>query len=101
MITLFLQSMVNLVMAECACASLTFTSFNDLPSLVCVDPKYLNWFTSSTNCPFTHMLVGDLDYAIDDDFAFSQRHFHSVSHSCFLQSFGEAVGVLLDWLTKD
>ena len=29
------NSTPSLVMAECACASLIFTSFNDVPSLVC------------------------------------------------------------------
>ena len=38
------------------------TSFNDVPSLVYVDPKYLNWSTSSNIYPFNHrvMLVVDL-----------------------------------------
>ena len=35
-------------MAVCAFASLIFTSFIDVLSLVCVDPKYLNWTTSSS-----------------------------------------------------
>ena len=40
-------------MAECACASLILTSITDVPGLVCVDPKYLNW----CNYPFITMLV--------------------------------------------
>ena len=47
----------NIVMAECACASLIFTSFNDVPKLVCVDLKYLNWSTSSNTFPFVRILV--------------------------------------------
>ena len=47
----------GLVMAECACASLICTSLMLFaPSLVCVEPKYLNWPTSSSVFPFIHML---------------------------------------------
>ena len=35
-------------MAECACARLIVTSFIDVPFLVCVDPKYFNWSTSTS-----------------------------------------------------
>ena len=52
------QSTASLVMAECACASLIFNFFVDVPSLVCVDPKYLNWSTSSSG--FIGMLVDGL-----------------------------------------
>ena len=38
---LFFHSTASLVVAECACASLIVTSFTDVPSLVCVEPKYL------------------------------------------------------------
>ena len=41
-----------LVMAEFACTSVIFTYFTDVPSLVCVDPKYLNLSTSSSVIPF-------------------------------------------------
>ena len=58
---LFFHSIASLVMAECACASLIFTSFTDVPSLVCVEPKYLNWSTSSSVCPFICMLVDGLN----------------------------------------
>ena len=58
---LFFHSIASLVMAECACASLIFTSFTDVPSLVCVEPKHLNWYTSSSVCLFTCMLVDGLD----------------------------------------
>ena len=54
---LFFHSIASLVMAKCACASLIFTLFIDVPSLVCVDPRYLNWFTSSSVFPCIHMLV--------------------------------------------
>ena len=33
----------SLFMSDCVCASLIFTSFIDVQSLVCVDPKYFNW----------------------------------------------------------
>ena len=39
---LFIHSIASLVMAEYACESMIFTSFTDDPSLVRVDPKYLN-----------------------------------------------------------
>ena len=36
---LFLQSNANFVIAERACTSLIYTSFTDVPSVVCVDPQ--------------------------------------------------------------
>ena len=53
----FFHSIASLIMVECACASLIFTSFFDVQSLVCVDPTYLNWSISSSVSPFIHMLV--------------------------------------------
>ena len=58
---LFFHSTASLVMAECACVSLIFTSLNDVQSLVCVDCNYLNWSTSSSTFAFIHMLVNGLD----------------------------------------
>ena len=52
---LFFNS-IAIVIAEGACASVIFTSFTDIPSLVCVEPKYLNGSTSSSVCPFICML---------------------------------------------
>ena len=57
---LFFHSTANLVMAECACACLIFTSFNDDSSLVFVDPKYLKWSTSSNTFPFICILKDGL-----------------------------------------
>ena len=54
---LFSLSTASLVMTECTCASLIFTSFNDVPPLVCVDPKYLNLSTSSNTFPYIHILA--------------------------------------------
>ena len=56
---LFLWSKASLVMVECASCStsLLFSSFTDFPSVVCVDPRYLNWFTSHSIFPFIHILV--------------------------------------------
>ena len=54
---LFIHNITSLDMAKCACACLIFTSFVDVPSLVCVDPKYLNWPTSSSALSFIQMLV--------------------------------------------
>ena len=35
-----------------------YTSFNDIPSLVCVNPKYLNnWSTTSHTFPLIHILM--------------------------------------------
>ena len=56
----FLQSIASLVIAECACASLIFASFIDVLSLVCVDPKFLKWSTSSSGFPFIQTLVDGL-----------------------------------------
>ena len=41
-------------MAECACTSLIFTSFTYVPSLPFwfLEPRYLNWSTSSSVCSF-------------------------------------------------
>ena len=55
------HSIASLVMAECAGASLIFTSFTDFPSLVCVEPKYVKWSTSLSVCPFICMLVHGLN----------------------------------------
>ena len=57
---LFLHSTANLIMAHCACASLIFSSINDVQFLVCADLKYLNWSTSSSTFPFIHILVDGL-----------------------------------------
>ena len=69
-------------MAECACASLIFTSFTDVPSLVCVEPKYLNWSTSSSVCPFICMLVDGLGLMVLTRIflalAGADFHFHSI-----------------------
>ena len=56
MALLFFHSIASLVLAECACASLFFTSFTDFLSVVCVEPKYLKRSTSSSVCPFICML---------------------------------------------
>ena len=51
---LFFHTIASLVMAECACTSLIFIG---VPSLVYVDPGYLNWSTSSSVFPYIYMLV--------------------------------------------
>ena len=52
---LFFHSSASLVMAKCVCTSVIFTYFTDVPSLVCMKPKYLKlkWSTTSSVCPFT------------------------------------------------
>ena len=61
LMALFCHSIASLVEPECACASVIFTSFIDIPSLVCVDPRYLNLSTSSSVLPFIHILVNGHD----------------------------------------
>ena len=58
---LFFHSTARLVTAEYACTCLIFTSFIDVPSLVCVDPKYFNWSTYANTFSFVHKLVDGLD----------------------------------------
>ena len=55
---LFSTALLALSWAECICkcASLIFDSFNDVPSLVLVDPKYLNGSISSNTLTFIHIL---------------------------------------------
>ena len=67
-ITLFFHSTASLVMAECSCASLIFTSLNDAPSLACVDHKYLNWSTSSNTFPFINIGGWPWLNTVDGDF---------------------------------
>ena len=57
---LFSHCISSLVMAEFDCASLIFTSFIDVPSLVYADLRYLEWSTSSCVFPFIYMLVDGL-----------------------------------------
>ena len=57
---LFFHSAASPVMAKCACTSLIFTSVMDVPFLVCVNPKYLNWSTFSSSFPFVYILVDGL-----------------------------------------
>ena len=83
---LFLQSIASFVMAEWVCTSLIFTSSTDVPSLVCVDPRCLNWSTSWNTF---HVSIGGWPYldAVDEDFAFAGSDFHSIYCRCVLQSF--------------
>ena len=63
---LLLQSTASLVMAQCTCASLIFTSLNDAPSVVCMEPKYLNESISPSTFLFTQIFADGLN----EDFAF-------------------------------
>ena len=93
------NSIASLVMTECACASLIFTFITDVKSLVCVEPKHLNWSTSSTVCPFCtnctvcmcHLYVGRGSWldAVDDTFALVGADFPVVFSRCFRQSLSE------------
>ena len=85
-------------MAECACANLIFTSFIDVvPSLVCMDPRYLmNWSTSSSVFPSPYMgLDWSWLHAVDENVAFVGTDFHVVISSSFIQSSSE----LLEFFT--
>ena len=66
-------------------APVGYTSFTDVPSSVCMEPKYLNGSTSSSICPFICMLVGGLD-AVDENLALVGADFHALFSRCFFQS---------------
>ena len=75
-------------MAECASASLIFTSFIDVPSLVGVDPRFLNCIISSSVFPFIHVLVHGLGLLLfEENSALVTADFHAVTSSSLLQSF--------------
>ena len=77
-------------MAECVCASLTFTPFIDVPCLICVDSKYLNWSTSSSVFPFIPMLVNGYGLMLlTRGLLLSELFSVPVSSSCFIRSFSE------------
>ena len=60
----------------------------DVPSLVCVDPKYLN--TSSNTFAFIYILVSGLSLMLlTRILLLLGADFHAVISSCFLQSFNE------------
>ena len=81
---LFLHSIASFVIAECACASLMLTSFIDVPSLVCVDPRYMNWSTASRVFPFFHMLVDGLGLMrLTRGLLLSGVDFHAVTSNSF------------------
>ena len=61
-----------------------FTSFIDVPSLVCMNPKYLNWSNSSSAVPFIHDDRWPWLDAVDEDFAFVSTDFHAVTSRVFL-----------------
>ena len=60
-------------------------------SFVCVDPKYLNWSTSSSVFPFIYIYVGRWSWldTVDENVAFAGAYFHPVTSSSHLQSFSE------------
>ena len=82
------RPIASLVTAECACACWIFSSFNDVPSMVCV-----NWIPSFLTGPYlpTHFSIHPyfggwplLD-AVDEDFPFVGIDFHAVISNCFLK----------------
>ena len=87
-------------MAECACASLIFTSFIDVPSLVCVDPNYLNWSTSNT-FSFIHILVDGLTLCWWRRFCFRRSLFPCRNQQLFSPAFQWVGAVLLHCLLTD
>ena len=79
---LFSHGITSLVVAECACFSLIFTSFNYIPSLVCVDPECLNWSTSS-GIFSVHTYVGRRpwpDAVNEESFYFNLSELFSISY---------------------
>ena len=77
-------------MTECACASLIFVSFTDVPSLVCVNPSYWNGSTSSRGSPVIHIFVDGLGLMLlTRILTVVAVDFHAVTSSSFLQSFNE------------
>ena len=65
--------MADLYLQSTACANMFFTSFVDAPSVICVDPKYLNWSSCSSISPFIRWPWLD---AVTEDFAFVAADFH-------------------------
>ena len=66
-----------------------------------MDPKYLNWPTSSNTLPFIHLLVECLGLILDEDVVFVGVEFHAGSNSCFLQPVFQLVDAVLHGLTED
>ena len=91
--TLFFHT-AKLVTAECAFASLIFTSFYAAPSLVCVDPKYLNWFTSSSTFSFINMLLYGLSLMLLTKILFLGSWFPYRIHKLFSPAFQWVVAAL-------
>ena len=88
---LFFHSIASYVMAECACPSLIFTSFTDVPFVfgLC-GYKVFELVPFFCVFPFTYVLVDGLGLiAADENFAFVRADFHAVCSCCFLQSFSE------------
>ena len=94
LIALLFQSTASLVMAGCDCASLIFSSSNDIPSSVCVDLKYLNWFTSPSTFPFIPILVDGIGLMLlPTIMLFSE--FISMPYPAALSPFQRVVGAFL------
>ena len=89
MIALFLCCTDSLVMPEWASASLTFTSFDDVISVVRVDPKYLNWSTSPNTFPFIRILVGGFGLMLLTRILLFRSRFIFRKMQRFLQPFSE------------
>ena len=76
-------------MAACTCTSLIFTSFIDVPSFVCVEPRYLN-YSHFFLCFSNHPYVGRWSWRdAVENFAFVGANSHAVTSSSFLQYFSE------------
>ena len=81
------------VMVEYACISLILTSLVDVLSLICVNPRWLNWSTSSSTFPIFCILVDGLDLMLLTSICRTQQLFSSV--------FQWDVGILLHCLPAD
>ena len=102
-------------MAEFACLSPIFTCFIDVPSFVCVDPKYLKWSTSSSVLHSSIVLLDCLGLILLTILLLLEL-MSAVSSSCFHQSLSELLEIFFtvnqqiddvgkpkvaDWLSSD
>ena len=86
---LFFDNTASLVMAEYTCAHLRVTSLIGAPSLVNVDPNYLDWLMCYGDFPLTELIAHDDDLMPMTNVALVGADFHAVSSNCFRQSFSE------------
>ena len=91
LMALFCHAIANFVMTECA-----YISFIDVPSLVCEDPRYLNYSISFSVFPFIRLLIGGFALMLLTwwEFCFCQSWFPCHNKQQFSLVFQGIVGVL-------